>query len=174
MLGIGKLHLLSQGNESAHWHIYSPHGCSSEPPCSLSCASPSCSGTRSSPASRTGSGRWRSQSSGVWTGTCWRRIPSLAPGVGCWWMLSSSSSHSGSAHFLHFLNKIRQTLVYINPSTEINSMAGYWSLAVLTAFLFFFSHILPFIFTLFWQWPTHVPGWQPYWEALWPRTTSTT
>lgn len=56
-----------------------------------SCAWPFCSGTRSSPVSQIGSGRWRFLYAWVGIGTCWRRILSPVLGAGCWWKLCASS-----------------------------------------------------------------------------------
>lgn len=62
----------------------SPRDCSSACPSLLSYALRGGSETRFSPASPTGSGTWRFRSSGVETGTCWKRIPAPAPVAACW------------------------------------------------------------------------------------------
>lgn len=58
--------------------------CSSACPSLLFYASPGGSETRFSPVSPTGSSTWRFRSSGVETGTCWKRIPAPAPAAACW------------------------------------------------------------------------------------------
>ena len=65
------------------WRTCSPRGRPSGCPCPPSCASPCGSGTRSSPASPTGSNRWRSRFCAVATDTCWWRTRAPAPGAAC-------------------------------------------------------------------------------------------
>lgn len=62
----------------------SPRDCSFACPSLPSYASPCGSETRFSPASLTDSGTWLFRSSGVETGTCWKRIPAPALGAACW------------------------------------------------------------------------------------------
>lgn len=62
----------------------SPRDCSFACPSLPSYASPCGSETRFSPASLTDSGTWRFRSSGVETGTYWKRIPAPALGAACW------------------------------------------------------------------------------------------